>query len=97
MSREWIGETRADGWKMKCDIEGCFAESDIRVGDSDMPLEELAAGWYLAHSYGDRCPKCVDKTAGGDLLMLIAAHLSDTGPGRPHKLMENILAKSMFE
>lgn len=88
MSREWVGETRSQGWVMRCDNwRGlCKTEVGPRRTEHDLPLREfIAAGWFIARTHGDRCPKCV--AAAGGIVALCRAAAAKGGPGAPHDLM----------
>ena len=68
------------GWVMVCDQADCKTRSDVRQKQADLPLVEFVdAGWFVARTYGDYCPACVNRAGGVDVLMR-----STHGPNAPH-------------
>lgn len=69
---------------MKCDRYLC---TFVSAGHESMPslASFVAEGWFIAATYGDRCPACV--TRAGGLAAVLARPRTIGDPATPHHLM----------
>lgn len=59
MTQEWISQ-EDQRWQMRCDSVGCRSAMPLTVERQNLDVFR-EAGWFIAESWGDRCPACVAK------------------------------------